>query len=252
MPPEALGRPPLALDSSRCTSWLRSPATPNNAAGLLAVAGSPRNLWDRSEVRPNPVTPPSRPSRRRSGIYSAPCRQRMDGLGSDDAPARDGADRRLHARKGVALKRKGILALAIALAGLLTIGVGVAFAAHKYSTKIVFLGNSGTRVQPQRPDLLRGPELQLEVPGRAQGRPLQRDERPGLQADRRRPEQLQRCLRSASGDQRRAESRDRGGEGQAEQQEGRLQVRDALARAGASGLVQGRLAARPRGWESFL
>jgi len=46
------------------------------------------------------------------------------------------------------LKRKGIPALAIALAGLLTIGVGVAFAAHKYSTKIVFLGNSGTLSNP--------------------------------------------------------------------------------------------------------
>jgi hypothetical protein len=46
------------------------------------------------------------------------------------------------------LKRKGILALAIALAGLLTIGVGVALAAHKYSTKIVFLGNSGTPSNP--------------------------------------------------------------------------------------------------------
>jgi hypothetical protein len=37
----------------------------------------------------------------------------------------------------------GILALAIACAGLLTIGVGVALAAHKYKTKIDFLGNSG-------------------------------------------------------------------------------------------------------------
>jgi hypothetical protein len=46
------------------------------------------------------------------------------------------------------LKRKGILALAIALAGLLTIGAGVALAAHKYSTKIVFLGNSGTPSDP--------------------------------------------------------------------------------------------------------
>lgn len=46
------------------------------------------------------------------------------------------------------MKRKGILALAIALAGLLTIGVGVAFAVHKYSTKIVFLGNSGTPSNP--------------------------------------------------------------------------------------------------------
>jgi hypothetical protein len=46
------------------------------------------------------------------------------------------------------LKRKGILALAIALAGLLTIGTGVAFAAHKYSTKIDFLGNSGPPSNP--------------------------------------------------------------------------------------------------------
>jgi hypothetical protein len=50
--------------------------------------------------------------------------------------------------RGVALKRKGILALAIAAAGLLTIGAGVAFAAHKYSTKIVFLGNSGPSSNP--------------------------------------------------------------------------------------------------------
>jgi len=34
------------------------------------------------------------------------------------------------------------------MAGLLTIGAGVAFAAHKYSTKIVFLGNSGTQSNP--------------------------------------------------------------------------------------------------------
>ena len=46
------------------------------------------------------------------------------------------------------MKRKGILALAIALAGLLTIGAGVAFAAHKYSTKIDFLGNSGPPSHP--------------------------------------------------------------------------------------------------------
>ncbi len=46
------------------------------------------------------------------------------------------------------MKRKGILALAIALAGLLTIEAGLAFAAHKYSTKIVFLGNSGTPSNP--------------------------------------------------------------------------------------------------------
>jgi len=46
------------------------------------------------------------------------------------------------------LKRKGILALAIVLAGLLTIEAGLAFAAHKYSTKIVFLGNSGTLSNP--------------------------------------------------------------------------------------------------------
>ena len=46
------------------------------------------------------------------------------------------------------MKRKGILALAIALAGLLTIEAGLAFAAHKYSTKIVFLGNSGTLSNP--------------------------------------------------------------------------------------------------------
>lgn len=41
------------------------------------------------------------------------------------------------------MRRKGILALVIACAGLLTNGAGVAFAAHKYGTKIVFLGNSG-------------------------------------------------------------------------------------------------------------
>ena len=46
------------------------------------------------------------------------------------------------------MKRKGILALAIASAALLTIGVGVAFAAHKYKTKIVFLGNSGPSSDP--------------------------------------------------------------------------------------------------------
>jgi hypothetical protein len=46
------------------------------------------------------------------------------------------------------LKRRGILALVIACAGLLTIGVGVAFAAHKYKTKIVFLGNSGPSSNP--------------------------------------------------------------------------------------------------------
>ncbi len=46
------------------------------------------------------------------------------------------------------MKRKGILALAIALAGLLTIGSGVAFAAHKYKTKIDFLGNSGPSSDP--------------------------------------------------------------------------------------------------------
>ena len=56
--------------------------------------------------------------------------------------------RACHVRKGVALKRKGILALAIACAALLTIGVGVAFAAHKYQTKIVFLGNSGPSSNP--------------------------------------------------------------------------------------------------------
>jgi hypothetical protein len=39
------------------------------------------------------------------------------------------------------LRRKGILALV--LVALLTVGVSVAFAANKYSTKIVFLGNSG-------------------------------------------------------------------------------------------------------------
>ena len=46
------------------------------------------------------------------------------------------------------MKRKGILALAIASAALLTIGIGVAFAAHKYRTKIVFLGNSGPSSNP--------------------------------------------------------------------------------------------------------
>ncbi len=46
------------------------------------------------------------------------------------------------------MKRKGILALVIALAGLLTIGSGVAFAAHKYKTKIAFLGNSGPSSDP--------------------------------------------------------------------------------------------------------
>ena len=46
------------------------------------------------------------------------------------------------------MKRKGILALVVALAGLLTIGAGVAFAAHKYSTKIDFLGNSGSQSDP--------------------------------------------------------------------------------------------------------
>jgi hypothetical protein len=47
------------------------------------------------------------------------------------------------------LKRKGILALAIAAAGLLLIGVTAAFAAaHKYPTKIVFLGNSGPSSNP--------------------------------------------------------------------------------------------------------
>lgn len=50
--------------------------------------------------------------------------------------------------KGVAVKRRGILALAIAVAGLLIIGVGVALAAHKYSTKIDFLGNSGPPSDP--------------------------------------------------------------------------------------------------------
>jgi hypothetical protein len=40
------------------------------------------------------------------------------------------------------LRRKGILALA--LVAMLTVGIGVAFAAKSYSTKIVSLGNNGT------------------------------------------------------------------------------------------------------------
>jgi hypothetical protein len=47
------------------------------------------------------------------------------------------------------LKRKVILALVIACAGLLTIGAGVALAAHRYQTKIVFLGNSGPPSNPK-------------------------------------------------------------------------------------------------------
>ena len=46
------------------------------------------------------------------------------------------------------MKRKGILALVIAVAGVLTIGAGVALAAHRYSTKIAFLGNSGPSSDP--------------------------------------------------------------------------------------------------------
>jgi hypothetical protein len=50
--------------------------------------------------------------------------------------------------RGVALKRKGILALAIAVAGLLTIGAGVALAAHKYKTRIDFRGATSSRSDP--------------------------------------------------------------------------------------------------------
>jgi hypothetical protein len=46
------------------------------------------------------------------------------------------------ATEGAKLRRKGILALA--LVAMLTVGIGVAFAAKSYSTKIVFLGNNGT------------------------------------------------------------------------------------------------------------
>jgi len=46
------------------------------------------------------------------------------------------------------LKRKGIVAIMVVAS--LAVGVSVAFAAaHKYSTKIVFLGNSGTSSNPQ-------------------------------------------------------------------------------------------------------
>jgi hypothetical protein len=41
------------------------------------------------------------------------------------------------------LKRKGILALALGLIGVLAIGAGVAGAATKYSTKINFIGTAG-------------------------------------------------------------------------------------------------------------
>jgi hypothetical protein len=44
------------------------------------------------------------------------------------------------------LKRKGIVA--IVLIASLVVGVTAAFAAHKYSTKIVFLGNSGPSSNP--------------------------------------------------------------------------------------------------------
>ena len=46
------------------------------------------------------------------------------------------------------MKRKGILTLVIACAGLLTIGVQVALAAHKYKTKIVHVGNSSPGSNP--------------------------------------------------------------------------------------------------------
>jgi hypothetical protein len=44
------------------------------------------------------------------------------------------------------MKRKGIVA--IVLIASLVVGVSAAFAAHKYSTKIVFLGNSGPTSNP--------------------------------------------------------------------------------------------------------
>jgi hypothetical protein len=47
--------------------------------------------------------------------------------------------------EGAKMRRKGILALA--LVAMLTIGVGVAFAAKSYPTKIVFLGNTGPSLQ---------------------------------------------------------------------------------------------------------
>jgi hypothetical protein len=53
---------------------------------------------------------------------------------------RDCLGGRAHGRSKV--RRKGILALA--LVAMLAVGVGVAFAAKSYSTKIVFMGQSGT------------------------------------------------------------------------------------------------------------
>jgi len=44
------------------------------------------------------------------------------------------------------LKRKGIVA--VVLIASLVVGVSAAFAAHKYTTKIVFLGNSGPPSNP--------------------------------------------------------------------------------------------------------
>jgi hypothetical protein len=45
------------------------------------------------------------------------------------------------------VRRKGILVLVVALAATLVVGVSAAFAARKYSTDIVFLGNSTGSVQ---------------------------------------------------------------------------------------------------------
>jgi hypothetical protein len=44
------------------------------------------------------------------------------------------------------LKRKGVLALALALAAILIVGAAVAFAAKRYTTKIVYLGNGGSSI----------------------------------------------------------------------------------------------------------
>src|SRR5215208_7821230 len=46
--------------------------------------------------------------------------------------------------EGAKLRRKGILALALALAATLSVGVVVAPAATSYSTKIEFRGNQGS------------------------------------------------------------------------------------------------------------
>jgi len=170
----------------------------------------------------------------------------MDGLGSDDAPARE---RRFTHGRELLFETKGNPGACDRVGRIAHDRSRPRIRGPQVIDENRLPGQQRHAVQPQRPDLLRAPELQLEVPGGAQGWPLQKDERWRLQADRRRPEQLQRGLRSASGAERRAESRDKGGKGQAEQPEGRLQVRDALARAGASGLVQGRLVPRARGWE---